>query len=135
KIVSGPEISTKEPHFSVHILLKKHLAIARREAAMNSDRRGACERGHLPCPLTAGFEASNYAMKNNQIANIGRVPVAVSIYVRKPFLLELTNQVFIERNLEFRWQLDLVRLDHDDLDGRGLDLCRPRFLGQKRKCD
>src|SRR5262249_52613817 len=81
------------------------------------------------------FEASNYAAKDNQISNIRGVAVIISIYMREAFFLELTNQVLIKGSLEFRGQLDLVRLDHDDLDPGSLDLCRPLVLRQERVYD
>ena len=91
--MSGPQISTKKPHFPVHIAFKKHVAIAGREAAMNSDGRSSGKRGHLPCPLAPRFEASNYAVKDNQIGNILGVGVIIAIHMREPLFLELTNQV------------------------------------------
>ena len=36
--------------------------------------------------------------------------------------LDLSNEVFVERNLELRRKLDFVRLDHLHLDRRDLDL-------------
>src|SRR4029434_3616453 len=105
---SGPQISTKKSYFPVQLAFKKHLAIAGREAAMNSDGRSSGNSGTLQCSLATRLEASNYAVKDNQIGNILGVAVIIAIHMREPLFLELTNQVSVKRNLEFRGQLDLV---------------------------
>src|SRR5260370_22371197 len=127
------EVAAKEPDLAVYIPLEKGRSVRSRELAMDRDRRGAGNGGHLPDPLAARLEAPNRAMKDDAVGDARGVAVAIAIHMRESILLELANQVFIKSNLEFGWQLDFVRLNHLNLERRRLDLGGLAFLGQQRR--
>src|SRR4029077_7909127 len=134
EIVGSSQIAAEEAHLAVYIALQKRLPIRASEMAMNRDGCGAGNGGNLAGPLAAGLEAAHGAVKYNDVRDAGGVAIAVAIDVLEfPFFLKLMDQVFVERNLEFGRQLDLVRLNHFHLDRRSLDLCGLVFLGQQRR--
>src|SRR6266576_3986184 len=131
KIVGSSEISAKEPDLAVYIPLQQRGPVLPRELAMDGDRRGAGNGGHLPGPLAARLEAPNRAMKDDEVGDTGGVAVAIAIHMRESILLELANQVFVKGNLEFSRQLDFVRFNHLHLKRCRLDLGGFVFLGEQ----
>src|SRR5260370_36775877 len=99
---------------------------------MNRDGSCAGYGCYLSGLLTASLEAPNRAMKNNEVRDTPCVAVAVAIHMQKSLFLELMNQVFVQCDLELRGHLDFVRLDHLNLDRRGLDLVGLMFLVEHR---
>src|SRR6266404_2669870 len=119
KIESGPEVSAQEPHFAVQIPLQDGLAILVRKLAMNVNRGLPRDCCYIAGHLAAFLEPPNRAVKYDQVRYRGSVVVAIAVHVLEPtLLLKLLNQILVERKLEVRGQLDLVRLNHQNLNRR-----------------
>src|SRR5258708_2660312 len=131
EVVGCFEVAAKEPNLAFYILLEQGRSVRARELAMNRDGCGAGNGGHLPSPLAARLEAPNRAMKDDEVGDTRGVAVAIAIHMRESIFFELANQIFVEGNLEFSRQFDLVRLNHLHLKRRRLDLGGFVFLGQQ----
>ncbi len=117
EVISSFEISAEEPHIPFDVARQQPLAIFIGEFTVNTYRGRPGNSSYLSRSFTAFLEASNCATEDDETGSVGGVPVAFAIDLLDPtLLLQLLNQVFIERHLEFRGQLDLVRLDHHDPD-------------------
>jgi len=128
EVVGGLEIPAKEPDLAVYIPREEGLCVWARELAMDGDRRGAGNGCHLAGPLAAGFKAPDRAMENNQVGGTRGGAVAFAIDMLKCSLfLDLMNEIFIKCNLKFGREFDFVRLDHLDLDRRGVNLAGQVF--------
>src|SRR5207253_1248206 len=79
EVVGSLEISTEEPDLAVYIPLQEGSPVRPRELAMNRDGGRAGNGCHLPGPLTACFESSDGAMKNNEVGDPNRIAVAIAI--------------------------------------------------------
>src|ERR1700747_79875 len=132
EVVGSLEISTEEPDFAVYIPLQEGSPVRPRELAMNRDGGRAGNGCHLPGPLTACFESSDGAMKNNEVGDPNRIAVAIAIDMLESLFSQLANRVCVKRTLEFSRQLDFVRLDHPDLNRPRFDSCGPAFPGEQR---
>ena len=128
EVVGGLEIPAKEPDLAVYILREERLCIRAGELAMDRDGRCAGNGCHLTGPLAAGLKAPDRAMENNQVGGTRGGAVAVTIDMLKCSLfLDLMNEIFIKCNLKFGREFDFVRLDHLDLDRRGVNLAGQVF--------
>src|ERR1700686_2578890 len=117
EIVSSFEIPAKKTDLPVDIPVQDCVSVRSRELTMNADGSCAGNRGYLSGPFAARLKASNVAVENHEIADICSVAVPFAIDMLKlSVFLNLTNKVFVERDLKFRRQLDFVRLNHLDLD-------------------
>src|ERR1700739_2303784 len=123
KSVGSLDIPHKEPDPAVYIARKDRLCVRAGELAMNRDGRSPGNGCHLARPLAAGLKSPDRAMEYNQVWGTrgGAVSVAIDMLERSLFL-DLMNEIFIKRNLEFGGQFDFVRLDHLHLDRRCLNL-------------
>src|SRR6266481_6249152 len=131
EVVGCFEVAAKEPDLAVYILLEKGRSVRARELAVNRDGCGAGNSCYLPGLLAACLKVPNRAMKDDEVGDTRGVAVAVAIHMRESVLLELPNQVFVKRNLEFSGQFDFARFNHLNLERRRLDLCGLVLLGQK----
>lgn len=91
---------------------------------MDADRGCAGYRGYLSSHLVAWFEAAHCAMKHHKIGDVAGVVVTVTVHMLESSFLKLTDEIFVERSLEFRWNRDFVRLDHRHLNAVRFDFGR-----------
>jgi hypothetical protein len=121
KIVSSSEIPAKETHFAGYILFKQRLSFRSRELTMDADRGCTGDGGYLPSLFAAWFEAAHGTVKHHQVGYASGVAITIAIDMLKSTFLQLTDEVFIECNLEFRWDVYFVRLDHRHLNAGRLN--------------
>src|SRR6266568_3159008 len=133
KVVGGSQISSKEPDLATDVPFDARLPVRACELAVNRDRSGAGNGGHFPGFLAARLEAANRAVKYNEVRGARGPAVTIAIDALEAALLfELANQVFIQCDLELGGQLDLVGLNHLDLNRGALDRRPTFFIGRQR---
>src|SRR5580658_4906048 len=121
KIERSAKVSSEKPHFAVQVALQDTFAVLVRKLAMHVNRGFACDSSHIPGHPATLLEPPHRAVKHDEVGDTVGMVVAFAVHVLESALfLELLDQILVKRNLEFRGQLDLLRLNHEHLSRRGL---------------